>query len=1229
MITDLSTILRRLTHLLQAWSSMRIFSIIFVVLLVEFAHGQISSLEQLAICAFNNNTINFPVPCSDAVNSCSYSSYIKCNSGATSITSIDLYNTLFSPMVMPTEIGNLMSLTYFRAPSICSTNGGALTIPTEIGRCTSLNVLRLNNCNPSYGGTLPKELASCNLTQLTLNSFSLSGTIPSLLLTSNIFLSTLTLSNNPLLGGTVPNSISTLTRLLFIDFASTNLSGTFPDVTGLTRLQILSLSSTYFTGSLPNPAFMPGIQRYSLSNNKFRGSLPLFNIVTSTFLTIGISGNDLTGSIPDNFITTSSITPTIDIRMNNNHFTGTIPDNLFSTINLIALDLNHNQLSGIIPTSIGLRSGLTYLNLGYNNISGSIPSQLGGTFSGLTVVDISYNLLTGSIPINIVLGNVANDYCFLTLNNNQLSGVIPIFGNNGSFDSPTSIDLSHNQLTLDANSFGLNAQNINWLNLAFNNFSTMPRFNWTFDSNTNSQELLTTSIFSVDRFPTLVSLDLTSCSMVGEMPVNLPGNYVRMSNNYFTGIVSHFASGINNQPTFFDFVLNRLDGLETTPSDLFTSITISFLPQDVDECLTNTSECQFFCVDGWFPVPGYTCSCPVGYQLDSNLKNCSPVCGNGIQTYPDKECDFVFSPFGCTFNCTQKPGYQCDSTGCSAICGDNIIVEPEECDITDIGCDNQCRVTSGYSCYNNSCILCSNETFQGVILSNTSQLFPRFSTLLDNIFSTSVFYYQSCTLCQGGRSLETRNVLGSTYCAATTQSNRVQDCSFACSNLTVFSSASQALFILSQELQRGGFIDKIFSQFFGLEIQLVNQQKRQTSTDSSSLIFQINQCDQQNISEYITVIHAISLDIVPNIPQLKITPDKSSNCTLIITSSDIGGFKLSYIGIIIPILLLLFIFLIMSYTIIRYRLDKVHLLPKEINWSFVDYLLNPWKWQYDGNNIAGYYSREFSKEGKKFAKVQDLINTFFHNNDILKIDKIEAIYNKALTLSFITHWNTTLSRFTEDHGQFYYSDYDKDPEKMAVMAIYKERCDSLIYNAKQLIPLIPVLHGTDLTIAEKIAKTGFATLSSLDAGFYGKGIYFTTNLLYTLPYCMGKRCPAVIISYTNMGHVYPVTERMTGQALKNGYNSHYVLTCKDGHIHTERHKFYDDTCDEIIVNQEVQILPAFIVTLNIDSCEKELKNWERVLADEKERYQLSSSLLSSTTTPSSITCSTIIDIENI
>ena len=282
-----------------------------------------------------------------------------------------------------------------------------------------------------------------------------------------------------------------------------------------------------------------------------------------------------------------------------------------------------------------------------------------------------------------------------------------------------------------------------------------------------------------------------------------------------------------------------------------------------------------------------------------------------------------------------------------------------------------------------------------------------------------------------------------------------------------------------------------------------------------------------------------------------------------------------------------------------YFTSELHSLPDEISWSFKDHLRYPWKWQYEGNRAAGYYSRSYKLEGKKMTKIRLLLDTFFSNNNTLMIDNVQAIYNKALTVSFINHWNTSLARYVNDHNQFYYRDYGNDVIKMNVMSEFEKKREKFPYSIPIPIPLLPVLHGTDLCIAEKIAKTGFASLSSLDAGFFGKGIYFTTNILYTLPYCLVKRNPTVILSYTNMGNVYPVTEKMDGMALKNGYNSHYVLTNKHGNIIT-----LDDSylCDEIVVNQEVQILPAFIITLNHESCMKELKNWERVIAEEKDRY---------------------------
>lgn len=52
----------------------------------------------------------------------------------------------------------------------------------------------------------------------------------------------------------------------------------------------------------------------------------------------------------------------------------------------------------------------------------------------------------------------------------------------------------------------------------------------------------------------------------------------------------------------------------------------------------------------------------------------------------------------------------------------------------------------------------------------------------------------------------------------------------------------------------------------------------------------------------------------------------------------------------------------------------------------------------------------------------------------------------------------------------------------------------------EMPPIIICAHGTTLETGLSIARNGFATLASLDAGYFGKGIYFSTFATYTIPY---------------------------------------------------------------------------------------------------------------------------------
>jgi hypothetical protein len=160
--------------------------------------------------------------------------------------------------------------------------------------------------------------------------------------------------------------------------------------------------------------------------------------------------------------------------------------------------------------------------------------------------------------------------------------------------------------------------------------------------------------------------------------------------------------------------------------------------------------------------------------------------------------------------------------------------------------------------------------------------------------------------------------------------------------------------------------------------------------------------------------------------------------------------------------------------------------------------------------------------------------------------------NPALATSFLNQYNVFCERRRNDPGHFFATGgYARFPEKVWVMEQFRRYALQFRWNeAADAVPIVPALHGSDLAIAgtprrlilcfeshsllfsspflsllslvsashwsEKIAQTGFASLSTLDDGYFGKGIYFTTSLNYSLPYAYNKEQPVVILSYINM-----------------------------------------------------------------------------------------------------------------
>jgi len=239
---------------------------------------------------------------------------------------------------------------------------------------------------------------------------------------------------------------------------------------------------------------------------------------------------------------------------------------------------------------------------------------------------------------------------------------------------------------------------------------------------------------------------------------------------------------------------------------------------------------------------------------------------------------------------------------------------------------------------------------------------------------------------------------------------------------------------------------------------------------------------------------------------------------------------------------------------------------------------------------------------------------YFYNTAInggtLLIEDVTAIYNPTLTSSFINQWRVLHERLLNNTELFNTKEGSSRKEREFVEKHYEEISHSFLWNKSIDIPILPVCHGTDHYIAEKISQTGFATLSTTDAGYYGRGIYFSTHSQYTFPYYMSRDNPSLLISYIIPGNPYPVIEHhqkkgnLVGQALKAGFNSHYVLCNKDGNVISQIDDLDQDSIyNEFVISQESQIVPAFIIDFDISNFAQFAEEWRRQVPSKRSRVE--------------------------
>ncbi|KAJ3309725.1 hypothetical protein HDU76_003539 [Blyttiomyces sp. JEL0837] len=393
----------------------------------------------------------------------------------TELRSIDLSYNAFEGSI-PDEIANLKKLKKLWLSSN-SFNGN---ISSHVGDLVSLVDLRLDN--NLFDGVVPSSLAKLNALntlfelqqqwnaeQCATKNFNppdctiLSQIFPTLSFSGNCCSSDLVGCDDSFsitkvsvsqqnLTGSIPNGLSGLKSLAFLDLSRNNLTGVIADWIGDLPLTYLSLAQNSLTGGLPNT---------NIKGNKLSGPVDvLWNLTSMESIYLGDNG--FTGTISDNIGNFMGLGTFVGA---NNFFVGDVPAELGSDFNTIyTVDFSHNQLTGI-PDSIIKSPFIRDLNLAYNQFQGLFPEGF-GLNPNLKTFNIGSNNFTGPFPDfleNIsylqylyldntnMEGEIPQSWTRLTglsalhLRNNRITGPIPeFFGNMSSLED---LDLSHNFFT--------------------------------------------------------------------------------------------------------------------------------------------------------------------------------------------------------------------------------------------------------------------------------------------------------------------------------------------------------------------------------------------------------------------------------------------------------------------------------------------------------------------------------------------------------------------------------------------------------------------------------------------------------------------------------------------------------------------------------------------------------------------------------------------------------------
>ncbi|XVF78332.1 hypothetical protein PTKIN_Ptkin14bG0123800 [Pterospermum kingtungense] len=339
---------------------------------------------------------------------------------------------------IPWEIGNLRSLELFSAFYMRLVG----PIPASIFNISSLKVLSFYN--NSLSGKLPYMIPASNLQELYLGHNNLSGNIPDSLFNASK-LTNLELQNNSF-SGLIPNKLGHLRFLEVLRLWSNNLTAEtsngeftfFSSLATCRHLKVLELAFNPLNGILPRSIsnLSTSLQKVHLEGCKIRGIIPMEIGNLNSVISIYLSSNELSGSIPT---TIGRLKNLQLLSAQENKLRGSILHDLCGLKQLYHLSLSANELDGPLPSCFSDLTSLRYLYLASNKLNSTIPLSF-WSLKDILIVDLSSNYLSGSLPPDIGNLKVLTN---LYLSGNFLSSGIP--SSFGSLVDLQDLDLSSNR----------------------------------------------------------------------------------------------------------------------------------------------------------------------------------------------------------------------------------------------------------------------------------------------------------------------------------------------------------------------------------------------------------------------------------------------------------------------------------------------------------------------------------------------------------------------------------------------------------------------------------------------------------------------------------------------------------------------------------------------------------------------------------------------------------------